>query len=362
MKKAVLKRRLIYLFVLIIILISLFALAGNKVWIENNYTYGFYQPVARTLRYAFGWIPFSIGDVFYGIVIAWLLYKLLRNSYMLFRKKLTWHIFFRKLSKIFIFIFFAYGIFLVIWGLNYSRKGIAYQLHLAAPQYDTMQLLKLQEMMVNRVNEAKALTDTSVHLTTKEIFSKAVVAYGDAEKSFPFLDYRNKSIKTSLYGSWGNYFGFTGYYNPFSGEAQVNATVPKFLLPAITVHEMAHQIGYAKEMEANFVGFLVGTHSSDPVFRYSAYLDVLIYTNVQVRAFDTTSANVALKSLSDPVKADLREWRAFSLAHRSIFEPPVRWIYGKFLKINDQPLGILSYDQVTSLVISYYQKMGLLKL
>lgn len=360
MMKAVLKKRLIYLFILIIVLITLFALAGNKVWIENYYTYGFYQPLARTLRLAFGWIPFSIGDVFYGIVISWLLYKVLRNSYLLFWKKLTWHIFFRKLSKIFIIIFFAYGVFLIFWGLNYSRKGIAYQLQLSEPKYDTMQLLKLQELMVSRVNDAKSLTDTSIHPSTQGIFEKAVVAYGEAEKSFPFLDYKNGSIKISLYGSWGNYFGFTGYYNPFSGEAQVNATVPKFLLPAITVHEMAHQVGYAKEMEANFVGFLVGSHSSDPAFRYSAYLDVLIYTNVQIRAFDTAVANDALKRLTPAVKADLREWRAFSLAHRSVFEPAARWIYGKFLKINNQPLGMMSYDQVTSLVIAYYQKIGLL--
>lgn len=360
MIKAVLKKRVIYLFILIVVLFTLFALAGNKVWIEDHYTYGFYQPVARTLRLLFGWIPFSIGDIFYGVVLVGLMYKVLRNSYLLFRKKLTWHIFFRKLSTVFIIIFFGYGVFLVIWGLNYSRKGIAFQLHLAAPQYDTMQLLKLQDLMVSRVNETKALTDTSIHLSTREIFTKAVGAYHEAQKTFPFLDYSNQSIKSSLYGSWGNYFGFTGYYNPFTGEAQVNATVPKFLLPSITVHEMAHQVGYAKEMEANFVGFLVGSHSSDPAFRYSAYLDVLIYTNVQVRAFDTTVANAALKRLSPAVKADLREWKAFSLAHRSIFEPTARWIYGNFLKINDQPLGILSYDQVTSLVIAYYQKTGAL--
>ncbi len=358
--KVVLKKRLIYLSILVILLISLFALAGNKVWIENNYTYGFYPPLARTLRLIFGWIPFSIGDVFYGGLFLWLLYKLFRNGYLLFQKRVTWHIIFRKLSKVFIIIFLAYGVFLVLWGLNYSRKGIAFQLHLQEPKYDTMQLLKLQDMMVNRVNETKSLTDSLTRLSAKEIYAKAVIAYREAQKVFPFLDYKNTSIKTSLYGSWGNYFGFTGYYNPFSGEAQVNATVPKFLLPAITVHEMAHQVGYAKEMEANFVGFLVGSHSSDPSFRYSAYLDVLVYTNVQVRVFDTTSANNALKRLSPAVKSDLREWSQFSMAHRSIFEPAVRWVYGKFLKINNQPLGILSYDQVTSLVISYYQKMGLL--
>lgn len=358
MLKSVLKKRLIYLFVLIVVLVSLFALAGNRSWIEKNYSSGIYQPFAGMLRFLLGWIPFSVGDVFYGILMGWLAYKIVRNIFLLFRRKLTWHIFLRKLSNVLIIIFFAYGVFLICWGLNYSRRGAAYQLALDRPVYDTQVLVKLQEVMVAQVNAAKSETDTSRHLSTQQIFGKAAEAYKNAERSFPFLHYFNRSIKSSLYGSLGNYFGFTGYYNPFSGEAQVNATVPKFLLPSITVHEMAHQIGYAKEKEANFIGFLVGSHAEDPLFRYSAYLDVLMYTNTQVRVFDTTAAFSALQQLSPAVKADLNEWRAFSLAHQSIFEPVARWIYGKFLKINNQPMGMQSYDEVTSLVIAYYQKMG----
>ncbi len=57
----------------------------------------------------------------------------------------------------------------------------------------------------------------------------------------------------------GNYLGFTGYYNPFTGEAQVNTTVPQFLLPNIALHEMGHQIGYAKEDEANFSAYLAAS-------------------------------------------------------------------------------------------------------
>ena len=358
MLKPVLKKRLIYLAILAVILISLFSLAGNRLWIEKYYANGVYQPFAGALRLLFGWVPFSVGDIFYGVLILWLLYKIVRNVFLLFRRKLTWHIFFRKLSNVFIIVFFVYGVFMIFWGLNYSRKGVAYQLSLGRPVYDTQVLIKLQDVMVRQVNEAKSKTDSTLNPTTQQVFDKAVFVYKNAEHSFPFLHYFNPSIKSSLYGSLGNYLGFTGYYNPFSGEAQVNATVPIFLLPSITVHEMAHQIGYAKEKEANFVGFLVGSHAEDPFFRYSAYLDLLMYTNSQVRYFDTATALLALQKLSPAVKADLLEWKAFSLAHESVLEPVARWLYGKFLKINRQPMGMQSYDEVTSLVIAYYQKMG----
>ena len=40
----------------------------------------------------------------------------------------------------------------------------------------------------------------------------------------------------------------------YSGEAQVNDRIPKTGYPTTTCHEMAHQIGFAAENEANFVG------------------------------------------------------------------------------------------------------------
>ena len=82
-----------------------------------------------------------------------------------------------------------------------------------------------------------------------------------------------------MWGWLGNYSGFTGYYNPFTGESQVNSTVPVFTIPYTACHEVAHQLGYAKEMEANFAGYLAASTSDDNFFRYSVYLDLFRYAN-----------------------------------------------------------------------------------
>ena len=64
------------------------------------------------------------------------------------------------------------------------------------------------------------------------------------------LKYHFRSAKPSLFSYIGNYLGYTGYYNPFTGEAQVNTTVPLFIQPFTTCHEMGHQLGYyAKGMK-----------------------------------------------------------------------------------------------------------------
>ena len=65
--------------------------------------------------------------------------------------------------------------------------------------------------------------------------------------------------------------GFSGYLNPITNEAQVDGLIPEFKFPTTASHEAAHQIGYAAENEANFIGFLAASHHPDTYFRYSGY-------------------------------------------------------------------------------------------
>lgn len=48
----------------------------------------------------------------------------------------------------------------------------------------------------------------------------------------------------------------SGYYFPWTGEAQINAQMPRTLWPRVAAHEQAHQRGFARENEATVVGLL----------------------------------------------------------------------------------------------------------
>jgi hypothetical protein len=149
-----------------------------------------------------------------------------------------------------------------------------------------------------------------------------------------------------------------GYYNPFTGEVQVNTTIPVFLQPYTTCHEMGHQLGYAKEDEANFAGYLAASASKDTLFHYSVYLDLFLYSNRNLFAVDSISAKKYAKELLPQVKSDLKAWREFNIGHRSFLEPLISWMYGKYLQNNQQPAGMMSYDEVTGFLIAYYKKFG----
>lgn len=343
---------------ILVIVIRLWA--HNRFRTETYYSDVFYHFFAIGLRSIFGWIPFSVGDILYLAAGCWLFWKTTKNCIFLFKKKFSREVLLGKLWKLLLLSVIIYIIFNVFWGLNYNRKGIAWQLHLKEVVYDTVNLLRMQELLLQKVNETKKIfiSQKIAYPDKHDLFKRAKECYDAAAKKYPFIEYKRTSVKSSLYGWLGNYLGFTGYYNPFTGEAQVNSTVPKFLLPYITLHEMGHQLGYAKEDEANFSGYLAAANSQDTLFQYSTYLDLFIYSNHEVFYFDSTASKNAIRQLVPQVKADLVEWRKFNEEYQSFIEPGISWMYGKYLQANMQPKGLRSYNQVIAMLMAYYEKYG----
>ncbi|MEJ7587359.1 MAG: DUF3810 domain-containing protein [Ferruginibacter sp.] len=343
---------------LIALLIHFFS--SNQARVENYYSTGIYPFISVFLRHLFGWIPFSFGDILYGAGVFWILSKLAKFIIKLIRKEMSLKVFAAEFQWVPVTILLLYISFNALWGINYNRKGIASQLGLTMGKYSREELGMLNNVLLQKVNAASRQLPKgpSNVMSTREISLRSRDAYGELNKQYPFLKYQPASIKRSMWGWLGNYLGFLGYYNPFTGEGQVNTTIPKFLQPYTNCHEIAHQLGYAKENEANFVGYLAAASSKDVSFNYSVYLDLFLYANRNLFQTDSTAATAFIKQLLPPVKADLREWRQFIIKHKNPVEPVIRWLYGKYLENNQQPSGILSYDEVTGFLIAYYKKYG----
>ncbi|MEO7305840.1 MAG: DUF3810 domain-containing protein [Ferruginibacter sp.] len=355
-----LKKSLLFTLVLVVIALFIHFYSNDPARVESQYSTGIYPFFSRFLRYLFGWLPFSFGDVLYGAIIIWLGCKLVKGIKALFKRKVTRQNLLAGAGKALRIVLVTYILFNAFWGINYNRIGIANQLHLKMDKYKLEDLKIINRLLAEKTNAAKqALINGQItYPANKQLFSKVHHAYQEAEKVYPFLQYQPVSLKPSLWSWFGNYMGFTGYYDPFTGEAQVNTWVPKFLQPFTSCHEVAHQLGYAKEMEANFVGYLAATASKDSLLLYSVYLDLFIYSNRNLYMTDSTSAREFGKQLIPGVKTDLKEWRIFNKKHKNPVEPVIRWIYGKYLEGNQQPQGVLSYDEVTGFIIAYYKKYG----
>lgn len=337
----------------------LFFLSSDKTEVEWRYSTGMYPYISRFMRFLTGWLPFSLGDLLYLYACIWLVVKLFRFLKRLFRRKITKNYLLTTARKKLVLLLSIYIIFMVLWGMNYARVGIAGQLHLDVRPYTTADLDTTLGIIKERLNKLSDSQSGRQALQNRPfLFSEGTKTYWKEHVPYPFMAMTNASVKRSMYGRLGNYLGFQGYYNPFTGEGQVNTTVPVFMRPNIVCHEMAHQAGYAKENEANFVGYLAGKRSPNPCFRYSVYFDMLLYGLLEMQVRDSVRTREFMKDVHPQVKADIKEWQEFQRKHKNPIEGIVMWFYGQYLKANSMPSGLSTYNEVVAWLIAYYKKYG----
>lgn len=356
-------KKAFWIFILLVLIVIIKGFSCNAERVELWYSTRFFLSVTAFLRRIFGSFTFSFGDLLYAAAAGWIIYKTYRFFFFIIRTKQKKEFVFKTKHNLFSLVVIGcviYIVFNLFWGINYNRKGIAWQLGLTEIKYSTAELKELNCMLIDKINNTKKslVKNKTPYYSNKDLFTEVSKSYKILGHQYPYLAYEIPSIKSSMWGWFGNYAGFSGYYNPFTGEAQVNTNVPKFLQPFIACHEVAHQLGYAKEMEANFVGYLAAAASADTMFRYSVYLDLFIYANRNLYMVDSLSAGIYRKELTAAVRQDFEEWILFNKKHQNFLGPVVRWGYGIFLRNNEQPQGMLSYDEVTGFLIAYYKKYG----
>lgn len=323
-------------------------------FVETHYSNGLYPLISTFFRIILGWIPFSVGD----LLIFYFIYRLFRFIYLLFKTR--FRNFIAKILQVTAFCSLVYFCFYLFWGLNYYREPLAKNLGLEQSTYTSEQLLKLSEQMILKLNEAhlRITQNDSVKVevpyTQREMYKMAPSGYHHLSKTYPQLSYNHRAVKSSLMSLLQTYNGTSGYLNPLTGEAQVNSRIPKTGYPTTTCHEMAHQIGFAAENEANFIGFLAAIHNEDPYFKYAGYRMAVRYVIFEIYKRDKEQYKETLKTIHKGVRIDFQESSDFWNSYKNPFEPLIKKGYNAYLKANKQTKGIQSYNYVVDLLMSYY--------
>ena len=161
-----------------------------------------------------------------------------------------------------------------------------------------------------------------------------------------------RSFKPSIFKGVMNYTGILGYYNPFTAEAQYNAELPPTYIPFTLAHESSHQLGYAKEQEANFIGFLIGEHSTNNDLKYSTQYFVLKSLLNSLMKDDPEFVNQVLSNYSSGMQRDRFSERAFRKKHEGLLDVFFGITNDLFLKSNQQE-GSITYSYFLDLLIRY---------
>lgn len=319
---------------------------------EKVYSQGIYPYISSFCRFVLGIVPFSVGDILYILIpigsIFWFIksYKVLRKNPFII------------LQKIILFITIIISSFYFLWGFNYYRVPLSKQLGWEL-SYTEADLEFVTDKLIQEANGLHSLLSTkpeellSFPFTQKEIYDKIPQGYEIIRNKFPELVLKGVSIKSSLYSKGLSYMGYSGYLNPFTGEAQVNSLAMQYSFPTVCAHEVAHQLGYASEKEANFIGFLATYHHPEPFFRYSGTLFALRYCLSEIRKSNPDNYTKKVALLREGILENYREASNFWRQYDNPLEVVFKESYDTFLKANAQAGGIQSYDYVTSLLIHY---------
>jgi hypothetical protein len=323
--------------------------------IEQYYSNGFYQFISKLFRYTLGWLPFSFGDLVYGCAIIYMIRWFFINRKRLRLETKQWFI------DVFAVISLIYLAFHLLWGLNYYRLPLHKNLNLEA-DYTTEQLVTVTEKLIKKSNtlyaEIKKSDTTKIDLpySKSEILELSPLGYKYLKNTFPDLEYHPESAKKSLFSYPLTYMGFTGYLNPFTNEVQVNTLIPVYLFPTTTAHEIAHQLGYAAENEANFIGCLATINHEDIYFKYTGYTFALRFCLNEIYRRDEALFNTMAETVNKGILSNFEEVRNFMDAYDNPLEPLFKAFYSNFLKANNQVKGMESYSYVVALLVNYFEK------
>lgn len=355
------RKYLIILLPISLLLANISAFFPNMV--ERMYSNGLYPIIGRSLSIITGFLPFSVAEVIVILLFFLIILSIIRAIILLIRGKGT-----RKKTALRYFVnalalgSVIYFGFVITWGLNYNRQPFADIANFDVKPITVQELARVCEDLIDRTNALRemVLEDENgvmgVSGGKASVFSRAKVGYELVARQYPELGGRYCPPKGVFISKLMSYAGIGGVYFPFTGEANVNTLTPDSMLPSTATHEMAHQRGFAREDEANYIAYLTSTLHPDPDFQYSGTFLALRHTMNTLRRYDLDEYNRLRAKYNEGIERDLADITVFWEKYEGSFERLSTEINDLYLKSNRQEEGIYSYNRMVDLLVAEYRE------
>jgi len=350
---------------------------------ERLYSRGLYTHIARFVAFINKFFSFSVAEV----LVLLLLLGIIASVFWLARGILLRRVKREKFLRVSaLSLLWTAGIgvwlFLFVWGLNYERQPLIVNLQLEKRSASAGELETICRDLITNINRnyddahaslspiksSTAVSGNVVPDATATIAGRTQLPVSRAQL-YEIIEAAYE--RTPLPGVTDNQqfglpkpihfsrvltrLGISGMFFPFTGEANFNAEQPDCDLPFAIAHEMAHQRGFAREDEANFIAFLVCANSIDPYVRYSGYLNSLYVIGALARVAPDRLPNVYL-TLGAGARGDLLARYVFWTRYQGKLSAASHLINNAYLKINRIKSGAKNYNEAYALIVGYYLK------
>jgi len=354
---------------LIGILLSPTALIAQKLafkypnWVESIYIPAFYAPVSKGISRIFGFFPFSCAELIVVSAMIWIPLLLI----FWYKKQIAAQksrgraigCVFINLAGLAGALYFAYILFC---GIGYARMPLAVSLGYEANGMTKTQLQSLCTLLAQEAEELREglnEDENGVFMPKggiNTVLSRTQDSFNNTKNAL-FTGGYSKPKKVLLSPLWA-YTQTTGMFFPYTIEANINTVNAPMLYAATAAHEAAHQRGFMREDEANFIAWYVLKDSLNPEDRYSGYMLALIHAGNALYRTDPQAYYTLCAEYSDGMQRDLNAnnelWDQYEGKAAEISEQ----VNNTYLRANSQSDGVASYGRMVDLLFAYYQSTG----
>lgn len=353
-----LKRKLSLVLILAVFIFLIFRLKSYPGFTEKYYALETYPFIRQNFLIAFNSLSFSLGDILYIIgIIATIIaiIQIFKRTLIQKRFRFAGHTLMNLIAGLEIALIFFY----LFWGLNYFREPVTERLGISDSTYSEAELIQVGNLLIDSVNSKRAALNTRDYERTNDtiyaISAQAAKKLSEMSQTFRVSE---PMVKSSLLSPAMDYIGTAGYFNPFTGEAQINSGMHIHLRPFVACHEIAHQSGIGGEDEANFMGFIMGIRSEDNFLQYSTYYLAVQEFMSEIRRTDSLAFKDLKSKISVQVMTDLKIETEYWSRYNGLGSRLNSLFYDNYLKANNQEGGLKSYNKMVRLSMAYYKKQG----
>lgn len=339
------------------VLLLFFLLRGDRA-LMNALVFSVTLPLEQFLGRACAQAAFSVAEAFYALLVLSVLACLALSV------RFVRHAEHKRGALYRCILFFAdyalsfYAAFCLLWGANYCVDDFCDKSGIFPEPVSCEDLFTVTERFTRELSAAAdtvARDESGVFAAEREaLFADAVSSYAALFDEFPFLAMTDLTPKSFHFSKILSALGFTGFYFPFTGEANVNTDFPPALLPATMLHEMTHQRGIASEQQCNFLAILAATRSQSPAYRYSGYLMGYIYLSNALYRADYDAWLALRETLPNGAKNDLDAHNAYWKQHKGWTAKAAQGLNNRMIVSYGDELGVQSYGAVVDLLVKYF--------
>ena len=340
----------IYLFILQVVI---WKVVSNSNYLrESWYTY-FIKNYNLLINSITSKINFPLGELLYLVIVITIIVYII---YLIRNIRVN-----KQFKVLLISVNIVYFIYQSCWGISYLIPKFKIEnTKLKLEEND------LKDMYYMYLNEAKLLrNDISVseknvlqfnldrELILKE-YKNVNSILANNKWINNYIEIKNPTYKYSKCSDLLIKLGILGYYNPFSVESNVNRYNTDLKQIPTIYHELAHQMGFSSENEANFISFIISYNSEIPEIRYAALYKIIFTLLKNISKFDESFSKNEIKNLPELIKRDYESEVIYYQKFDSKLNDVFSFLNNQFLKFNNQE-GIISYSKYIILV-SYYNQ------